>query len=207
MADPFGPYRWLRKSPQHLGSEYLKFIITGLVLVVPLIFTPLYLKHCSGRYTYHATHHFGPFDLYVTAEPVGESQSIQHCKLSTHRNKERVEFDIDGSIVHSWAGDADDDSSPEMYVWTQSTGSGSYGTLHIYEWTGDLTARPLPDMPSRYANGYRGHDEFDMNDQVVIRRFPLYREDDPNAEPSGVRRELQYRLYINQWELDRVVER
>jgi hypothetical protein len=39
-----------------------------------------------------------------------------------------------------------------------------------------------------------GHDEFAVLENVLGRRFPVYKEGDANSEPSGKTRQLQYKL-------------
>jgi len=39
-----------------------------------------------------------------------------------------------------------------------------------------------------------GHDEFAVVENRLVRRFPVYQEDDTNAAASGGTRQLQYRL-------------
>ena len=39
-----------------------------------------------------------------------------------------------------------------------------------------------------------GHDEFAVGEGTLVGRFPVYREGDKNAEPTGGTRQLQYKL-------------
>ena len=67
----------------------------------------------------------------------------------------------------------------------------------------------LEDDPEISA-GYMGHDEFSVGEGALLRRFPIYREGDSNAQPSGGTRQIQYKLEAGEagWILrrDRVVE-
>ena len=60
------------------------------------------------------------------------------------------------------------------------------------------------------SEGYMGHDEFTVVENVLIRRFPVYRDADTNAKPTGGMRQLQYKLIPGEasWvlTLDSVVE-
>jgi hypothetical protein len=55
-----------------------------------------------------------------------------------------------------------------------------------------------------------GHDEFAVVEGTLVQRFPLYREGDANARPTGKIRQLQYKLKAGEagWvlRLDRSVE-
>jgi hypothetical protein len=60
------------------------------------------------------------------------------------------------------------------------------------------------------AKGYGGHDEYSVLEGVLSRRFPIYRDKDTNAKPTGGMRQVQYRLVPSEagWilKIDRVVE-
>ena len=43
-----------------------------------------------------------------------------------------------------------------------------------------------------------GHDEFRVVGNTLVRRFPVYREVDANAQPTGAIRQFQYHLLA--WE-------
>jgi hypothetical protein len=47
---------------------------------------------------------------------------------------------------------------------------------------------------SEISKGYMGHDEFAVVEKTLVRRFPVYREGDVNADPTGGSRQLQYKL-------------
>lgn len=55
-----------------------------------------------------------------------------------------------------------------------------------------------------------GHDDFAVVERTLVRRFPVYKDSDTNATPSGGVRQMQYRLTRGEatWrlKLDRVVE-
>jgi hypothetical protein len=44
------------------------------------------------------------------------------------------------------------------------------------------------------AKGYMGHDEFRVVENSLVRRFPVYRAQDTNAQPTGGTRQIQYQL-------------
>ena len=39
-----------------------------------------------------------------------------------------------------------------------------------------------------------GHDQFAIGEAALLRRFPIYRNGDTNAAPTGGVRQLQYKL-------------
>lgn len=121
---------------------------------------------------------------------------------------------IDGQVGGAELADLDADGSPELYVYVSSAGSGSYGSLVAYAANqrrslSEITLPPLGDTPGA-GQGYRGHDQFAVVENRLARRFPVYRDGDPQAAPSGGVRQLQYKLQRGEagWRLvvDRVVE-
>ena len=63
----------------------------------------------------------------------------------------------------------------------------------------------FPEIQERDENfeGYMGHDTFKMEDQKLVRIFPIYNEGDTNQNPTGGTRKLVYGLYPGEamWQL------
>jgi len=106
--------------------------------------------------------------------------------------------DVNGTVVGAEVADLDADGSPEIYVYVQSAGSGSYGSLVAYG-ANDLKALSgiyVPEISDdrKAAAGYMGHDRFAVVGDRLVRRFPIYRDTDANAQPTGGTRQVSYRL-------------
>jgi hypothetical protein len=125
-----------------------------------------------------------------------------------------IEREIDGTVTGAEIADLNVDGSPEIYVYITSAGSGSYGSLVAFSANRkkSLSEIYLPELTAdkKNARGYMGHDEFAVVENVLARRFPIYREGDTNTKPSGKMRQLQYKLVKGEasWQLrlDRAVE-
>jgi hypothetical protein len=122
--------------------------------------------------------------------------------------------EVDGHVVLAEVADLDVDGSPEIYVYVQSAGSGSYASLVAYaankkKSLSEIYLPPITD-DARASKGYMGHDEFRVVESTLVRRFPVYREGDTNAKPTGGTRQIQYKLAAGEagWLLraDKVVE-
>lgn len=121
---------------------------------------------------------------------------------------------IEGQITRAEVADLDVDGSPEVYVYVRSAGSGSYGSLVAFSANKrkSLSEIVLPAIgdDARASLGYMGHDEFAVVEATLVRRFPVYRDGDTNAAPSGGVRQLQYKLKRGEatWKLvlDRVLD-
>lgn len=121
---------------------------------------------------------------------------------------------IDGTVTDAQVADLNSDGSPEIYVYVTSAGSGSYGSLVAYSANRrkSLSEIYLPPITQnvRASKGYMGHDEFGVSDAALVRRFPVYRETDINAQPTGGRRRIEYKLVAGEagWilKLDKIGE-
>jgi hypothetical protein len=125
-----------------------------------------------------------------------------------------IERTIDGTVTGAEVADLNVDGSPEIYVYATSAGSGSYGSVVAYSANRrkSLSEIYLPPITQNKAasKGYMGHDEFAVVENVFVQRFPIYRDGDTNAKPTGGTRQMQYKLVPGEagWVLkvDRVVE-
>jgi hypothetical protein len=122
--------------------------------------------------------------------------------------------ELDGTAYRAEIADLDANGWPEVYVYVSSAGSGSYGSLVAYAVNNGKSLTPvylppLEQSPEALA-GYMGHDQFAVVENRLIRRFPIYQQDDTNAQATGGTRQLQYRLEPGEagWilQVDRVVE-
>jgi len=118
--------------------------------------------------------------------------------------------EIDGIVIGAEVADVNSDGSPEIYVYTQSAGSGSYGNVIAYSANHkkSLSSIYLPPLSDDKVNsqGYMGHDEFAVVETSFVRRFPLYKKGDTNNKATGGTRQLQYKLVMGEasWQLKRV---
>jgi Periplasmic lysozyme inhibitor of I-type lysozyme len=105
---------------------------------------------------------------------------------------------VEGTVLGAEIADLNADRSPEIYVYVQSAGSGSYGSLVAYSANRrkSLSEIYLPPISgnAKASAGYMGHDEFAVVESTLVRRFPIYREGDANATPTGGMRQIQYKL-------------
>jgi hypothetical protein len=128
--------------------------------------------------------------------------------LSTGLNTDTpIDREIDGSVTSAEVADLNQDGAPEIYVYVTSAGSGSYASLVAYaandqQSLSEIQLPPLTDDPT-LSKGYMGHDQLSLGNGVLQRRFPLYRDGDSNAAPSGGSRQIDYRLVTDDagWQL------
>ncbi len=103
---------------------------------------------------------------------------------------------VDGTVTGAEIEDLNSDGWPEIVVYVTSPGSGSYGTVVGYSVNAgkSLSAITFPELDGDAAVGYMGHDEFTLVETTLARRFPIYKDGDSNAEPTGGLRQVEYKL-------------
>ncbi|MFM9089641.1 MAG: PliI family lysozyme inhibitor of I-type lysozyme [Cyanobium sp.] len=103
---------------------------------------------------------------------------------------------VDGQVIGAEVEDLDGNGRPEIFVYVQSAGSGSYGQLVAYSVIPGATLSPitLPELSGSLAQGYMGHDTYAVVENCLARRFPIYKPVDSNAKPTGGERQICYKL-------------
>jgi hypothetical protein len=136
--------------------------------------------------------------FHVTSANSGSTNELKIVPSGLAIDNTPIVRAIDGQITRAEVADLDADGSPEIYVYIRSAGSGSYGTLVAYSANrrkslSEIYLPPVSD-DAQAARGYMGHDDFAVVENTLVRRFPVYKDGDSNAAPSGGVRQLQYKL-------------
>jgi hypothetical protein len=103
---------------------------------------------------------------------------------------------VNGQVVGAEVADLNSNGLPEIYVFVQGAGSGSYGEVVGYAVMkgAELSPITLPELTGANAQGYRGHDQFQVVESCLARRFPIYKAGDSNAKATGGLRQICYKL-------------
>ncbi|MFC1683168.1 PliI family lysozyme inhibitor of I-type lysozyme [Candidatus Zixiibacteriota bacterium] len=138
--------------------------------------------------------------------PPGETSSIGSYLLSItfpDGSIQRIPQKRDGVISRLWLDDLGGDGLLDLIVWTTSAGSGSYGSVMIFQRRGgEFILQQPARLTAEQTSGYMGHDTYEVVDGQLYRRFPLYRAEDVNARPTGGQAKLRYSVAENSWYLD-----
>ena len=102
---------------------------------------------------------------------------------------------VDGAVVGAEVADLDGNRFPELYIYSTSDGSGSFGRIYAWQFLPDRKADiTLTNWQLSLINGYMGHDSLWVERDILCRKYPIYQAGDSNAEPSGGYRMMRYRL-------------
>ncbi len=130
-----------------------------------------------------------------TANTPGKNSIIITAK-GLESGDERITASSENQVSRALLEDLDGDHAPELFVVLTNSGSGSYGELLAWSTHGREGLQPIRiEKPAKKdLAGYMGHDEFEARSGLLIRRFPVYRQGDSNAGPTGGWREIRYKL-------------
>ena len=136
--------------------------------------------------------------FHVTCPFVGSLNQLEIKPGGLETDNSVIKQEVDGSVTGAVVADMNEDGSPEIYVFVNSAGSGTYGSLIAYNADDKKSLRkmylPQLDGDAENSTGYMGHDEFAVIEGRLIRRFPIYNKGDSNANPTGGTRQLQYKM-------------
>ena len=105
-------------------------------------------------------------------------------------------------VTDVFIADLDKNGFEEIYLVTQSAGSGSYGNIYGISSNRDKSATPIYVRPvseiqkdkGEIFEGYQGHNQFKMEDGILVNVFPKYLENENNATPGGGNAKVKYQL-------------
>ncbi|MFN7899316.1 MAG: hypothetical protein ACK5N0_06565 [Synechococcaceae cyanobacterium] len=134
------------------------------------------------------------FQVQATGE--GSQQNLTITTTGAKSPIKPIQQTVNGQVVGAQVADLNGNGTPEIFVFVQGAGSGSYGELVAYAVTkgSDLSPISLQELSGAMAQGYQGHDQFEVVEGCLVRRFPIYKPGDINAKASGGQRQICYKL-------------
>ncbi len=115
-------------------------------------------------------------------------------------------FDKD-PITDVFIVDLDDNGFDEIYIITTSADSGSFGNVLGFASNRDKSFSiinfPGVDSTNNIFAGYMGHDSFFVENNKLVRTFPIFNVGDGNTKSIEGKRKLIYGLYPGEamWQL------
>ena len=146
-------------------------------------------------------------DFHVTTIGEGSLRQLTIAPRGLTSDNSTISKEIEGIVTGAEVADLNADGSPELYIYVTSAGSGAYGSVIAYSTNHkkSMSSITMAELAtgSKDAKGYMGHDEFTLIENSLARRFPIYKENDSNAKPTGGMRQLQYKLKMGEalWQL------
>lgn len=139
----------------------------------------------------------------VTQSQLGAS--LVNVKVETHGFSEQdqtIEFSEIDPIIQILLADLDKNGFEEIYFVTQAAGSGSYATIYGLNSNNDKSVSEIYFEGATLYNtksgdtyeGYMGHDNFELIEESLTNTYPVYREGDSDANPTGGKRKVFYKL-------------
>lgn len=102
-----------------------------------------------------------------------------------------LKVDVDYLAKSVQAVDLTGDGTPELAVFSRTTGGVMSDTLDVY-WLDGSNLRRIKAPELGDQADYKGGDRFSLEGRQIIRTVPVYRDSDPIGKPSGGTRILRY---------------
>ncbi len=115
-------------------------------------------------------------------------------------SKEVIQMEESDPVSNVFIADVNNDGFDELYIVTTGVGSGSYGTIYGFSSNSDKSVTDIyvPEITGKQLEnefkGYMGHDNIYLSNNKLYRKFPIYKKDDSNANPTGGEKILEYDL-------------
>jgi len=189
------------------GNKMTKKSTGSILLTAALLTTTLYANQPETAKNFDKVLTLQGITFHVVATNDGSLNQLTIVPTGLEGSNRVIKQEIDGSVTGAQIADINADGSPEIYVYVNSAGSGSYGTLVAYSANNkkSLSGIYMPSLEDDKKNavGYMGHDEFKIMKSTLSRSFPVYKEGDANCCPKGGTRQLQYKLIAGEagWQL------
>jgi hypothetical protein len=119
--------------------------------------------------------------VFTVDEGLGGFASVGICRVQVFQCADlsnavaSIVRERDGGVTKAWVTDLDGDGRPDIFIWIECAGSGAYGTLEAFTFSGkELKPFVLPPLPLRNMPAYHGHDWFEIKDGKLCTGFPVY---------------------------------
>lgn len=148
----------------------------------------------------------------VASKPFSASLAVVSLETEGFDVDEVYELGALDPIETIFLADLNRDGFQEIYITTRSAGSGSYSSIFGVASNKDRSSSPvhLAELErGELLEGFMGHNQFALEDDVLVETFPVYEKGDVNITPSGGEGRIQYSLINGEagWRLKPVTHR
>ena len=138
------------------------------------------------------------FNVYKFTVNAPDSGRVREVIIKAYRGQlllTNFRVKVDGAAVGAEVADLDNNRFPELYVYSTSVGSGSFGRVYGWQFLPERKADITPKnwLPPPVP-GYMGHDSLWLEPGILCRKYPIYQPGNANAEPSGGFNTMRYKL-------------
>lgn len=136
----------------------------------------------------------------ITSPNAAEGNTVTIKPKGLKNGNDPIVQPVEGLVTKMEIADLNGDGAPELFIYTTSAGSGSYGKAYAWVTNRKKSLTDIHIIPPREKDlaGYMGHDEFAVVENAFVRRFPVYKKGDSNASPTGGWRQFQYHLHAGE---------
>lgn len=195
------------------------FLLTGCMLTaacnqpktVATVTLPAQKIAIMAPFRFHKLIEVGPgndFDILSWGRGSSEVGSF----LILHSDSTSLKYttttgDMDGSIIDVYNSDMDLDGNPEILIQAKANDTTNYAIIYAFEFTnGKAQKLDFPKLTTTQKKGYRGNDNFYIEDGKFMRQFPIYDGNGKGAKPTGQKRLLQYGLRDNEFTVQTLIK-
>ncbi len=188
-------------------QKYLPSFPCAVIMAISLFMCQrICLGESTGRELEYKESRLGDLLVRVT-DGNKEPASVGSYTLALYRGNSDFQDFItglvrprDGGISQVWITQLDKGKEPEIIVWTTCAGTGAYGKIDIFRFTGDKLVQ-LESPKEINLKGDMGHDVFKMKNGKLFRFVPICKASDCNATPTGGTADMVLDFKNMKWEL------
>jgi len=173
----------------------LKRLFSQLTAATLLLATALPVGAWAGS-IFNRTPKLQGLSFQVQSSGAGSQQQLTITTTGAKPPIKAIRQTANGQVAGAEVADLNGNGLPEIYVFVQGAGSGSYGELVAYAAIkgSELSPITLQELTGAPAQGYQGHDRFEVVESCLVRHFPIYKPGDSNAKATGGKRQICYKL-------------
>lgn len=157
---------------------------------------PVYAGFDARDYQYDRELQFNIYRFLVSAPDSGRVRTVTIKAYRGELLLTNFTVRVDGAVSGADVADLDGNRFPELYVFSTSDGSGSFGRVYAWQFMPERKADIYspPNWLPEPVQGYMGHDSLWVENNILCRRYPIYQAGDANAASSGGYRTMRYQL-------------
>lgn len=124
--------------------------------------------------------------------------SISITPIGFQNSARDISFEIKGRVLKAEVDDLNNDIFPDLVLYVYEPGDRGRGNVIGISSVNNesFAAISFPDIVNdpKLRNGYNGFDSFLLMEGSLMRRFPVYTIDSTNSKPTGMIRQIQYKV-------------